>query len=535
MLHVRDLISHLNYDGLVRTNYIPDLASYLTNLESKRYPRFVYRDKNFSFFGMCMDYWVRKGLRKIPEASIDLGTDQNVSSNDLSIYHSNVPFNQSVIPALRIVSQMFGQTVYSDEEIIKYIPTLTNIVKELNNKWIEQINYLGKELKYNAEYNFETITGHPDVVTETSILDIKNSASFKGICKESCLQILAYYALHQKLYQENKVKYIGFILPMQREIRTFCMEGWDSSFFLNELLKVSDRIINPPELQIVTLRGTNLAVRMGQDLFIHYNVGNHVSKGGNIVNALSNWISTHTEGQYANIVGIVNGLTKIPPLQMFLRSPQGRGQSADINVNILSIADIIIKNKLKFFVHAAYIINLCAGIDWAQKSLEEDLMQTARIGGSGVVVHTGAANTGKSVEESLNIMENMVRKALVYATSECKLLLETPCAEGNDVCYLLQDLYNFYSRFSLEERSKLGLCVDTAHVHGAGYNPVYFITEWLKHNIVPIVLVHYNDSAVCCGSHVDRHAYPGHGYIGYETMLAVATICNNHGIPMVHE
>lgn len=195
---------------------------------------------------------------------------------------------------------------------------------------------------------------------------------------------------------------------------------------------------------------------------------------------------------------------------------------------------------MQYFTHAAYAINLCAnecdttGDFWQQRILNEDLNYTVAMGGRGVVVHTGARKH-LSEPDALNIMEHMVRTALPHATEQCPLLLETPCGEGTEIVTKIEELGNFFFRFTPDERTKLGLCVDSAHVHAAGYNPLLYLEHWEMYCQTPIKLVHYNDAAVECGSCVDRHAPPGKGYIGMEKMQAIAEWCHKRDIPMVRE
>jgi deoxyribonuclease-4 len=156
------------------------------------------------------------------------------------------------------------------------------------------------------------------------------------------------------------------------------------------------------------------------------------------------------------------------------------------------------------------------------------------MGGCGVVVHTGARKH-LSEPEALTIMEYMVRTALPHATEMCPLLLETPCNEGTEVCGKIEELGNFFFRFTSEERKKLGVCIDTCHVFSAGYDPLLYLQHWEKYCQTPIKLVHFNDSDRECGSCVDRHASPGQGHIGMDKMMAIAKWCSDRNIPMVRE
>lgn len=84
MIRTRAIIKNLSYDKLVMEGIIPDLlplsSQSPTTIATKRYPPFVYSNKNedkFSFFGMLLDYVIRAGLRVNLTRKIDLGTDPN--------------------------------------------------------------------------------------------------------------------------------------------------------------------------------------------------------------------------------------------------------------------------------------------------------------------------------------------------------------------------------------------------------------------------------------------------------------------------
>ena len=128
----------------------------------------------------------------------------------------------------------------------------------------------------------------------------------------------------------------------------------------------------------------------------------------------------------------------------------------------------------------------------------------------------------------------MVRNSLSYATESCPLLLETSCGEGTEVLTKIEELGTFFYRFSVEERKKLGVCIDTCHVFAAGYQPLSYLEHWEKYCKIPIILVHFNDSKGICGSCLDRHVYPGYGNIGVR-MIEIAKWCKSRNIQMVIE
>ena len=81
------------------------------------------------------------------------------------------------------------------------------------------------------------------------------------------------------------------------------------------------------------------------------------------------------------------------------------------------------------------------------------------------------------------------------------------------------------------DKTRVGVCIDTAHVHGAGYD-IRTQAGWETmmsqfDSIVGLSYlrgVHVNDSKVGLGSRVDRHAPIGRGQIGIE---AFRTLMND--------
>jgi deoxyribonuclease-4 len=565
-MRVTEVIKKLSYDKLVKDNIIPDLLSLLT-VESRKYPPFVYKNQSFSLFGMLMDYFVRKGLRTLPDSTIDLGLDpllelmNDISETDaiqcaidLELYQQDdTSLNKCVTAIHRMVQLMYPRDLhFCDKDIVGFIPRLNNIIKGLRDQWIKK--NVDRNISYNVEYEYENISGHPDIVNTNTILDIKNTCSFKTMGKSACLQIMAYYALYIAQHgnedkkeskkskdnvEENKIYRIGFVLPMQSKIKVFNVKAWDPSNYLHALLEVSNNNSLDNDLVLLVFDGCQIATRKGQDLFVRYNIGSHVSKKKNIAACLAHWA--------INNKSIVNN--RVAPMQMFLRAKLSGKQDKATESFLKDASDVVNKTKLKYFTHAPYVINLCAGEEDKQDLLNEDLRQTAIMNGKGVVIHLGNL-CGRSEKRGLKTMEMMIRSALKYATESCKLLLETGCgisgiveellvgnttSKSTEVCCKLEDLRDFFLRFNDDERKKLGICLDTAHVHAAGYNPIKFLEKWYKNCLVNVEFVHFNDSKACCGSHRDAHEYPGRGKIGYDIMSEVAAFCDRRNIPMVFE
>ena len=534
-IHVRDIIAKLSYNNLVQDRVIPDVKALIpaAALTTNRYPPFVYAAKDFSFFGMYMDFVVRAGLRINLQQPVDLGVEP-AEHPSTTLYQTTRNMNDVASTSLQLVSAMYGKEVYTKAQVYTYVATTVNIMKELVAQWQYYQYYLQGTIRYNTEFNHINVMGHPDIVTDNCVLDIKNTMSFGKMSAEACLQVLAYYALLKQA--KLPVRYVGLILPMQRVIVVCDLGHWDHSSFLQLLSTTADSILAQAYQLVFTLPLTviqpvayvdtdQVTVANNQPSYLQQcRVGAHISKGNHIAKTLE---------QYA----VSNPGT---PCQIFLRNPR-TGACAAKTVQQVPAAKLVIdKYQLQCFIHAPYVINLCSnecdnGDYWQQRYLNEDLQYAVLMGCRGVVVHTGAKKQ-LSEEQALNIMEYMVRNALQYATESCPLLLETPCGEGTEVCTTIEELGNFLFRFTDTELLKLGLCVDTCHIFAKKYKQLLaYLKHWKHYGPVPIYLVHLNDSKDDCCSCVDHHAFPGTGYIGEKQMKEVAQWCHVEGIPMVLE
>lgn len=549
MIHTRSITEKLSYDTLVKQGVIPDVYPLIqqsaTAIAVKRYPPFIYSNKHtdkFSFFGVFWDYVIRAGLR-INLPNVNLGTDPYVNAvqqlpdtdmmnmmQQISKYETSKNMNDIAQSARLITSRLHGNECYSHAEIQAYVPTMVNVIKEIIARWNIYAAQLVGPICFNTEYTNENFFGHPDIVTANTVLDIKTTTSFTKMSKDACLQVLAYYALIKP--SNPTMQYIGFVLPMQREVIIYHLGNWNPSQYLRLLsdeankIQIKDTIAADTVLLDSDADVANILMLQAQLIGpMMFGIGAHIAKGKNIVNTLREF-STNCPGL---------------PCQMFLRNPRTGKMDAKTPTHVTAAAQVIRETGLQYFTHAVYIINLCAnqcdatGDYWQQRILNEDLQYTAAMGGKGVVVHTGARKH-LPVEEALRIMEYMVRTALPYATETCPLLLETPCGEGTEVCTTIQDLGNFYYRFTEAERRKMGVCIDSCHIYTAGYNrPLEYLQHWEKYCPVPISLVHFNDSEGECGCCTDRHAAPGSGKIGMDKMMEVARWCHERNIPMVRE
>jgi apurinic endonuclease APN1 len=239
-------------------------------------------------------------------------------------------------------------------------------------------------------------------------------------------------------------------------------------------------------------------------------------------------------GAHTSIAGgVLNGLKYITSIggnvsQIFL----GNKLSAQLKMKTKisdqekkEIRQYLNDNDMKLFVHASYILNLASmppsssAIQYQLDSLRYDLELGDEIGSSGLVIHLG--NMMKLDEnEAYDNMAKCVMKVIDTSKGNGRILLETSAGAGTQIGVGLNDFARLWNMFPKSYHSRLGVCVDTAHIFSAGIEinkteeiKKYFVDFNHLIGIKHLYLVHLNDSKAPLNARVDRHENLTEGYI----------------------
>lgn len=136
-----------------------------------------------------------------------------------------------------------------------------------------------------------------------------------------------------------------------------------------------------------------------------------------------------------------------------------------------------------------------------------------------------------------------IAKALNRAHAATKTVipvLETMAGGGNVIGSTFQDLRDIIAL--VDDKERVGVCLDTCHVHAAGYDlrePIAFKKTLDDFdNIVGmkyLCALHLNDSKAPFGSHRDLHQNIGLGFLGLRAFHNVMNELRFEGLPMVLE
>jgi len=197
-------------------------------------------------------------------------------------------------------------------------------------------------------------------------------------------------------------------------------------------------------------------------------------------------------------------------------------------------------------IHDSYLINLgSAKSDLYEKSLAaftEELRRAELLGVPNVVMHPGTPTgdtTDDQTESGLRRIASAIDQSL-ESVANVSVLLETTAGQGANLGWKFEHLARIIELSKFPDR--LGVCIDTCHIHAAGYN----ITDQKSYEntfaefdrivgLERIQAFHLNDSVKGLGSRVDRHAHLGHGTLGLEPFRLLVNDTRFQEIPMYLE
>jgi len=160
-------------------------------------------------------------------------------------------------------------------------------------------------------------------------------------------------------------------------------------------------------------------------------------------------------------------------IQIFASNPTGWRPTAGNGASCAAFARATIEFDLQpVVIHAPYLINLASPDEFIwEKSiglLQWTLQRGALLGASSVVFHTGS-HRGSGVDAGIVRIAQAIRRILPETPPEVMLLLENDVGAGNSLGHSFEQLGAALALLP-EYDERLGLCIDTAHLWGAGHD-----------------------------------------------------------------
>ena len=198
----------------------------------------------------------------------------------------------------------------------------------------------------------------------------------------------------------------------------------------------------------------------------------------------------------------------------------------------ISIDDVV--------VHAPYIINLANTVkpetyELAVRFLKEEIARCEEMGISRLVLHPGShvkAGDEAGLKQIVKGLNEVLRE-----DQKVHIALETMAGKGSEMGRTFDQIQ--YMIENTKYASLLGVCLDTCHIHDAGYDLTHFdeILEEFdqKIGLDRLLVVHVNDSKNERGAHKDRHENIGYGHIGFETLNQIVNHPKLKDVPKILE
>ena len=193
-------------------------------------------------------------------------------------------------------------------------------------------------------------------------------------------------------------------------------------------------------------------------------------------------------------------------------------------------------DKKNVIVHAPYIINLAneKNFEFSINFLKEELKRIEQLGFDKVVLHPGS-HVGIGTEKAIENIIFCLNKVLI--NTNIKILLETMAGKGTEVGINFNEIQRIIN--GVENKNNIGVCLDTCHIHDAGYDISDFdkiLEEFDKIiGLDKLMCIHVNDSKNEKSAHKDRHENIGYGHIGFENIINIVYNEKLKNIPLILE
>ena len=211
--------------------------------------------------------------------------------------------------------------------------------------------------------------------------------------------------------------------------------------------------------------------------------------------------------------------------QFFTRNPRGGAAKALDPQDLRAYQTIALEHQFgPVLAHAPYTMNLSSDKEevrtFALSILQDDYERVKQIENARYLFHPGS-HVGLGVERGIEYIVRALNTVLRSSEGPW-VLLEGMTGKGSEIGSTFEELKQIISGVNHSER--LGICIDSCHLHSAGYDIVTNLNGVFNEldrviGLHKIKGVHINDNMNTLESHKDRHAVLGEGSIGVEAIV----------------
>ena len=210
-------------------------------------------------------------------------------------------------------------------------------------------------------------------------------------------------------------------------------------------------------------------------------------------------------------------------IQLFTKTPNQWREPALETTMVERFRKEVIRHRLAAVVaHDSYLINL-ASPDPAlrarsMESFRRELERSRALGLRAVVSHPG--NYMDDPDAGLERNARAYAECLAAVPGDLQVWIEGTAGSGTALGATFEQLRDLRNALPDDIRTRIGFCLDTAHLHAVGYDLQRVENVWDEFDSVIgldlLKCLHLNDSRAAAGSRVDRHEWIAEGKIGPE-------------------
>jgi deoxyribonuclease IV len=211
-------------------------------------------------------------------------------------------------------------------------------------------------------------------------------------------------------------------------------------------------------------------------------------------------------------------------LQIFTRNVRGWAAKPFEEAEVARFRAEARRTRLPVAAHSTYLVNLCCPDRAIRKkswdALADELTRCEQLGIRWLIFHPGSHEDER---EGMKVVAEGMTQALERSPGKARLLVETTAGQGTNLGWRFEQVAAIRAAVPMPHRRRVGVCVDTCHLHAAGYDlttdEAYAATFRDLDRAVGLSHVeafHLNDCKKPRGCRVDRHEHIGDGTLGLE-------------------
>jgi deoxyribonuclease IV len=193
--------------------------------------------------------------------------------------------------------------------------------------------------------------------------------------------------------------------------------------------------------------------------------------------------------------------------------------------------------------HDSYLINLGhpekAALEKSRESFLDEMQRCEQLGLDRLNFHPGSHLRMRTPEECLSTIAESINLAL-DKTKGVIAVIENTAGQGSNLGHTFEQIKHIIDL--VEDKSRVGVCIDTCHAYTAGYNikTAYGFEETFRKfdDIIGIRYLkgmHINDTKKEFASRVDRHDNLGKGFLGEEVFWNLMNDQRFDDMPLILE